>query len=334
MERRNKHLISICIRAFVSVALILILLYIMRGKYTEIWNALKGANIFFLSLGLAAYVAAIVIASLRLKLIIDAQHTVKVTLAEATSLTFIGYFFNNFLPTSIGGDVAKAYYLSRKSSDKLSSFTAVFVDRVIGLVTMILMAAAALLFFQNQSIDLNVKYTIYLITLCSLLAMLFALNKDLAKKFSPVLILLKPIEDKVRRIYNAVHLYKNHTVLMINSLVISVISQILFFASIGALALSIGSRIPSLELLLRMPIICTISLLPSINGLGVREGSTVVFFGPIIGKENAFTVSILWFLVLFITSVAGGLIYALSPQFKIKWGEINGKDISDTRTES
>jgi hypothetical protein len=71
-----------------------------------------------------------------------------------------------------------------------------------------------------------------------------------------------------------------------------------------------------------MPIISAVSLLPSINGLGVREGSTVLFFGPIIGKENAFVVSILWFLVLFVTSIAGGLIYALSPQFKIKWGDV------------
>ena len=334
MGRHNKQIISVSIRAFISIALILILLYIMRGKYAEIWGALKDANILFLSLGLAAYMAALVLASLRLRLIIDAQKTPKVTLSEATSLTFIGYFFNNFLPTSIGGDVAKAYYLSRKSSDKLNSFTAVFVDRVIGLVTMVLMAAAALLFVQNQFIDINVRYTIYIITICSLLAMLFALNKDFAKKFSVVLIVLKPIEDKVRRVYNAVHLYKNHTGLMINSLVISVVSQLFFFASIGALALSIGSRIPALELLLRMPIISTISLLPSINGLGVREGSTVVFFGPIIGKEKAFAVSILWFLILLITSVVGGLIYALSPQFKIKWGEINDKDIGDTRTES
>ncbi len=78
-----------------------------------------------------------------------------------------------------------------------------------------------------------------------------------------------------------------------------------------------------MEILLRMPIISAVSLLPSINGLGVREGSTVVLFAPIIGKENAFVVSILWFLILFIISVAGGLIYAFSPQFKIKWGEID-----------
>ena len=75
-----------------------------------------------------------------------------------------------------------------------------------------------------------------------------------------------------------------------------------------------------------MPIISAMSLLPSINGLGVREGSTVMLFGPIIGKERAFVVSILLLLVLLVTSLAGGLIYAFSPQFKVKWGDIKEND--------
>jgi hypothetical protein len=77
-----------------------------------------------------------------------------------------------------------------------------------------------------------------------------------------------------------------------------------------------------MDILLRMPLISMISLLPSINGLGVREGSTVLFFGPLIGKENAFVVSILWLFTLFLTSIAGGIIYGLSPQFRIRLKDI------------
>ncbi|MBI4974780.1 MAG: hypothetical protein HZC19_03130 [Candidatus Omnitrophica bacterium] len=53
----------------------------------------------------------------------------------------------------------------------------------------------------------------------------------------------------------------------------------------------------------------------------------MVFFGPIIGKENAFAVSILWLLVLFVTSIIGGVIYGLSPQFKIKFKEIAKEEV-------
>jgi len=71
-----------------------------------------------------------------------------------------------------------------------------------------------------------------------------------------------------------------------------------------------------------MPIVSMMSLLPSINGLGLREGSMVLLFGPLIGKGNAFAVSILWLFVLIITSVAGGLVYAMSPQFRMPMKEL------------
>ncbi|MDD3905106.1 MAG: lysylphosphatidylglycerol synthase transmembrane domain-containing protein [Candidatus Omnitrophica bacterium] len=330
----KKRIISIALRTFISVGLIVLLLYIMRGKYDEIWSAIKGSQPLLLILAIAAFVLAMGFASFRMVLIINAQSGTTVTFAEAFSLTFIGYFFNNFLPTSIGGDVAKAYYLSKKSAEKLGSFTSIFIDRVIGLITMIFMAAAALLFVKNQFIDVNVKCMIYAITLCSLLAIVFSMNKNFAKKFSVLLFFIKPMEDKLRRIYNAIHSYKKHSGMLWKALIISVVSQALFFVSIGVIAASIGAIIPPLDILLRMPIICAISLLPSINGLGVREGSTVMLLGPVIGKESAFAVGILWFMMLLVVSVAGGLIYAFSPQFKMKWGDIEKIEKEDEEVEA
>ncbi|MDO8525179.1 MAG: lysylphosphatidylglycerol synthase transmembrane domain-containing protein [Candidatus Omnitrophota bacterium] len=315
----QKKIISIFIRASVSILLVVILLYIMRGKYAQILDAIKNADIRLVTSGLAVFILATIIASYRFKLIVATQKKTRLTFPEALSLTFIGYFFNNFLPTSIGGDVAKAYYLSRKKSEKLGSFTSVFVDRAIGLFTMIFMAAIALSFFRSEIIDRNVKIGVYSIALCALAIVILITNRNLAKRFAGAISLIKPIGEKAKQAYDAIHTYKNHTALIVKALFISVVSQLLFFASIGILVFSIGARIAPMEVFLRLPIISAISLLPSINGLGVREGSTVMLFGPLIGKTNAFAISILWLLILFIVSIIGGLIYALSPQFKIKW---------------
>ncbi|MFH0764236.1 MAG: lysylphosphatidylglycerol synthase transmembrane domain-containing protein [Candidatus Omnitrophota bacterium] len=320
----QKKIISILLRTFVSVSLILILLYIMRDKYNQILQVLKGTRIGVFGLAFLVFTLATSLASLRLKLIIEAGENIKIKFLEAFSLTYIGYFFNNFLPTSIGGDVVKAYYLAKKSSDKMSSYTSVFIDRVIGLVTMIFMATIALLLVQGKIVDERVRRMIYAITAIAVLVILFLMNKNFARKFSALLYFARPIEEKLKNAYNAVHAYKHHTELLIQSLAISVVSQLCFFASIGILALSIGVGIPVIEILLRMPIISAMSMLPSINGLGLREGSTVLLFGPLIGKENAFAVSILWLSILFIMSVLGGLIYGLSPQFKVKFKEAGG----------
>ena len=315
-----KKLISSILRVAVSLVLILILLYIMRDKYGDILRALKHTNVLIFLLGLAVFIMAISVASLRFQLIVKAQGDIPIIFKEALSLTFIGYFFNNFLPTSIGGDVIKAYYLSHKApAEKTGAYASVFVDRVIGLLTMVFMAFFALCFVQDQVIDKNVKYAIYYLTALSVLVIVFMANKSVAKRFSALLLLVKPIEHKLKSVYTAINKYRDHKTLLAQSLAISVVSQIFYFLGIGILVASIGSRIPMMDVFLRVPLISMISLLPSINGLGVREGSTVLLFGPIIGSDKAFAVSILSLLLLFITSIIGGIIYAVSPQFKVKF---------------
>jgi uncharacterized protein (TIRG00374 family) len=293
----------------------------MRDKYGLVLKTLADTDIFVFFLGLTIFIGAVLLASTRLMLILAAQK-IHISFPEAASLNFIGYFFNNFLPTSIGGDVVKAYYVSRKLHRKISSYTSVFVDRVIGLFTMVFMAFLALVFAGSQIVDENVRRVIYFITLLSILAIAFITNKTFAKKFYVLVMLVKPLEEKLREAYEAINRYKDHTSLMMRSLAISIISQLLFFFSLGIMAFSIGCRIPVMDILLRVPIIGILSLLPSINGLGLREGATVVFFGPLIGKSNAFAVSILWFFILLIISVIGGVIYMLSPQFRVNIKEM------------
>lgn len=322
----KRFLSSGLFKVIISLSLIIILMYIMRGSYNEITSALKRTNVGVLALGFGVYLAALAVASYRLLLIVRAQGVTDVSFREAASLTLIGLFFNNFLPTSIGGDLAKAYYLSRKTGERVGSFASVLVDRLIGLLTMIFMASAAVLLIQSSIISEDVRQALYWVTAGALIVVLFVLNKTFAKKFSGILLLFKPIEHRLREAYNVIHRYKNNKRLIGKSLVISIMSQLLFYSSFGVVALSIGSKISPLDALLRIPLVSLMSMLPSMNGLGLREGATVVLFGPLIGKDKAFAVSILWIFILLLSSVIGGLIYALSPQFRVKLEAIQRKE--------
>lgn len=308
---------SVILRVAVSGLLIIILLYIMRDKYGLIGQALKKTNPALFAAGLVAYAAAIIVSAIRFKLIIASQDKMPVTFGETTQLTFIGYFFNNFLPTAIGGDIVKAYYLSRKSSERIASFTTVFVDRFIGLVTMIFMAFGALLFMHGNAVDSGVRGKIYIITAMAAAGLVLVSSKSLAKKLSFLLVLVRPIEERLKGLYNAINHYRNHGKLMAQSFAISVASQMLFFIAIGFLAASINSRMSLQDILMRIPIISMMSLLPSLNGFGPREFATKLLFGPLIGDVNAVAVSILWDAVLLLISLAGGVIYALGPRFRI-----------------
>lgn len=306
------------VRLAISLFLIIILIYIMRNDMGKIFSVLKSTRIDFFLYATIVFMAALCAASFRLQVIMDAQKSIALNFKEALSLTYIGYFFNNFLPSAIGGDVVKAYYVCRKLHDKTGPFMAVFVDRAIGLMTMVLMAFVALLLTGTTIVGGNVANAVYLITAISALAIFFMLSRRFASFFSPALKLVRPIETHIRNIYDAVNRYRHNHYVLGWAFLISIISQLLFYASIWIFACSIGSRISFMNILLRMPIIGMMSLLPSINGLGVREGTTVLLFAPLIGEGNAFAVSILWLFVLVIASIIGGLIYGLSPQFKVK----------------
>jgi len=310
------------LKVIISISLIILLLYLMRGRYGEIAAALKNIDIRIFVTGFAIFLLAQVVASYRLFLIIESQGGVKLNFRETVSLTFIGVFFNNFLPTSVGGDLVKAFYLSHKTGNRLSSFTSVLVDRLIGLLTMVFMAAIALLFIHSSIISNEIRQMIYGITSVALILVLLVINKTFARSLSGLLAFARPLTVKLKDAYYTIHHYKNNKSLIYKSLGISVISQLLYYLSFGTVAFSIGSKIPAIDALLRIPLVNLMSLLPSLNGLGLREGATIVLFGPIIGKDGAFALSILWILIMLMSSFIGGLIYTLSPQFRVKFSEL------------
>src|SRR5262249_2033032 len=65
------------------------------------------------------------------------------SLARCTAFYFIGMYFNLFLPTSVGGDVVRAMYLSGGPGRRLNAFLSVFLDRSTGLLVLLALACVA-----------------------------------------------------------------------------------------------------------------------------------------------------------------------------------------------
>src|SRR5207249_4421846 len=66
------------------------------------------------------------------------------SVSQLTGFYFIGMYFNLLLPTSVGGDVVRAWYLDGGSRRRLAAFASVFLDRVSGLLVLLSMACVAL----------------------------------------------------------------------------------------------------------------------------------------------------------------------------------------------
>ncbi|MCQ9208673.1 MAG: flippase-like domain-containing protein, partial [Omnitrophica bacterium] len=231
------------------------------------------------------------------------------------SLTLIGYFFNNFMPTSIGGDLVKGYYISKNIKSKLFSYASVFVDRAVGMLSLIFIASVALIITGEDIKHRFIFWTIGLLLLFCLVGILVLLNKKLLKKISTSLGLVRllsllKLDSLTQKAYDAMNIYTNHKRKIFKMFVLSVVAQVVSFCTVYLLAISLGVHIPFIKIMLIMPIIAILLMLPiTFNGLGLREWSFVFFFSPNIGDVAALSLSLLFFAIYLLVSAIGGILY-------------------------
>jgi len=310
MQIRNK--LPIILRFIVSFALLLVLVWIMRKDAREVFEILKSSNkviIFF-----AIFINALLSVALayRLKLLMSGQN-VQLSINDAVYLTFIGYFFNNFLPTSIGGDIAKAHYASMRTDNRAASYAAVLTDRILGLIATLLIAITGI-FFIGKAID-N-KFIIWMVPgllIFTVVFMAMILRKsDLAgKPPSGKSGIINKIKEKILKLYAAINLYRKSPTLLIKAIALSIGLQAMAIFSVYLFILCIGGDIALFRLFLIIPLVWAVSMLPSLNGLGVREGAFIYFLKSYIGHEKAFAVSLLWLGMIMLYSVAGGFFHLI-----------------------
>src|SRR3989338_8978954 len=95
---------KILLRTLISAVFLGLLFWMVREDIPQIAQALKSIDRGLLALSVAIFLSSVMILARRLQLIFAAED-IPVKLTQASNLTFVGYFFNNFLPTSVGGDI-------------------------------------------------------------------------------------------------------------------------------------------------------------------------------------------------------------------------------------
>lgn len=309
------------LRIGISIGLILFLFWLMRGSLDDVFLAIKKIDKAILAVGFLFCILAFLLLSMRLKFIMAAQR-INIANKDIISLTFIGQFFSNFLPTSIGGDLVKAYYASRTTGKNLSSIASIIFDRLLGTLTFILMALIACIFVKGVFYNRLVIMFLCITLLISLAVGLILFSRKIARRvpFLGWVFRMFNLEERMKSVYEIIYNYKHHPGLILNAVLMSFALQALMFYVIYIIIKGLNFYIPLKMVFLFMPIINTISMAPSINGLGVREGAFVLLFGPLMTKEGAFALGILWFGLNFTVSLIGGILYLFDKQYRIKGG--------------
>jgi hypothetical protein len=107
-------------------------------------TTLTTANYGYLLLALGLFVLAVVTNAIKWYILLRAQG-IPVPLGALTNYTFVGFFFNNFLPANVGGDVMRGFGLARYTARSAEAAVSVIVDRIIGLMAFMFTVLAAAL---------------------------------------------------------------------------------------------------------------------------------------------------------------------------------------------
>lgn len=180
------------------------------------------------------------IIAVRLRWLLAAQE-IALSYRDALLLTFAGNFFNFAMPGTTGGDIYKAYHITKRTRKRTEGITVVLLDRVVGLLSFLFIAAAAIFAARGtEVVGVFGRYVGYLLLALIVGGVLF-FSRRLRRLIRYDRWLAKlPLADKIRRIDETAFSFRYHRWLAAVSLLITLISHGLIVTSIYFLARSLG----------------------------------------------------------------------------------------------
>ena len=308
---------NVILRTLVSLFFLGWLFYSMRDDIPQIIVTLKNIDRKLFIFAVLIFLSTVLILARRLQLIFAAEG-LTISLAETCNLTFVGYFFNNFLPSSVGGDIVKAMCATRITKHPVKSVTSVLMDRILGLFTFIIIPSFSVFFLRGVD-NPAVPMIIYSFLVVSIMCFFLIFNRKLARhlRFIETLLNRFKLGEKVRKIYDGLHNFKNHKLVVCQAMFLSILGQSVGVLVLYLLARALGAHADPIYFFITVPVVHLISMAPSLGGLGVREKCYVIFLTPYIGEKHAFALGILWLALLFFLSLIGGMIYLFRQDYHI-----------------
>lgn len=283
----------------------------------------------WLALGFVACLAGLVIGFVRWHILVRALG-LPFKLIDAVRLGFIGLFFCVFTIGVAGGDAMRAIYVCRQSPDRKAEVVAsVVFDRLIGLLTMV--GVAALAFWQlkidqltiTQAEESALRYGSRFTMLLAIagfvgFAVLIAIPELQKFKWSRAWLLrlfaVPGIGIFARKMTDVVSVFRGRPTAIVVSFLLSVGVNICFAVTIFAIAVGLGAQHPGFgHHLLVEPIAMVANALPLPGGIGGME-TAVAFLYRVLASGNGVIVAFAFRFFLLILSAGGGLVWLLNKE--------------------
>lgn len=313
---RLRAFIAPVLKAVVSVALLWILF--SRVDMGRLWSVARTAAPAWLAAALVLYLLMVLTSAWRWGLLLRAQG-LRFSFGTLTSSFLVATFFNNFLPSNIGGDVVRIADTAPAAGSKTLATTVVLIDRGIGLLGLVLMAAlgatAGPRVFSDAGGGVGPGVLWAGVGLAAMIATpALLMPQGLARMLKPLRFLHPEwVDERIARLTTALARFRESPESLAGCFAGAVAVQTLLVAFYLAIAHSMRIPVGFAELAVIVPITFIVQMLPvSMNGFGVREATFGFYFGRLgLPLESALLVSFMGAALIMLFSLSGGVTYAL-----------------------
>jgi glycosyltransferase 2 family protein len=334
---KHKKKILTTLRIVISVGLIAYLIKSHFKDFKTILDMVKTVDIPLLLAAASIHIFGIWISAVRWQIILKTQG-IKISQGYLSASFLIGSFFNNILPTSIGGDIFRSLDIANKAKISVGkSASVIVIDRFAGVISAALYAVIALfLGFATIGTTSYVVPIAIFFAICIILGFLI-LNPSILKlnKVVSKIKLLSKIREKLLEVYHTFLSFKKYKLALFEALLCSLALQFGVICNYYLAARSLGINLSLASFFFVVPVVTIIAMLPiTIGGTGLRE-NTLVFFMVALGAQNvkSVTTSLVLFAMLLILGIIGGIIYVVRP-FILRQPQPTQKDLNQDLNSS
>ncbi|MEY3480267.1 MAG: hypothetical protein RIQ71_1042 [Verrucomicrobiota bacterium] len=286
------------------------------AKRAQMLEALRQADWRWLWVGLGVFFCCSVLSTVRWKVLLAVQG-IRMSWLRTWQLFMIGMFFNLFMLGSTGGDVVKMFLTMREAPQKRSAaLLSVFMDRVIGMMALIIISLLFLYFRYDVLNHSNASATLLNFLLLLLAAsVVVTVGMFTASAFGWVHYLPSwtPLRGRIVELSAACHMYAKSWRLTIWAFLISFPLFAMFFITFYCAARAFNANLGLVDIFSVMPIIAVITAIPiSVSGIGLRESLFVSLLAPFgVSAAVATLISVTGFIINTVGSLAGGIVFLL-----------------------
>ena len=303
--------------AQVAIGLGALALVVMKSDARGLAEALKNTRVIYLPLVVAASFAVTWLMAFRWKMILAARGF-RFGTGRLFVYYLIGNFFMSFVPGgSVSGDVARLIYIDREIRDKALALSTLVYERLVGVFTLLLVGLIATLMARTYGQTDPKIYLSEAILALFFLAIATLMSEFVSSRLAKLIrtaghrIKLDRLAEAAARTLEAISELRRDGALLTRTLMISIIIRIVWSLGCYVAAQAMNLPLGLLTLFAFISLIDLVRLMPiSVGGLGVREWMVIALLGSVgIAREQALTFSILAFAPVYVTAIAGGLVY-------------------------